>query len=182
MWKTIRKLKRFKLMDLEDATRINPRTIHTYLLGLTNAKYLKQHGQTKERNLVGKWQAIEWELINDIGLEAPRVTKEGKSVTQGQSRTNMWRTMKIMKEFTPRELAMSATTEECEVKELDAKDYIKHLFKAKYIVLVAKSRPGTQARYRFLPSKNTGPQSPMVQRIKQVFDPNLGKVVWRPEL
>jgi hypothetical protein len=94
----------------------------------------------------------------------------------------MWRTMKMLAAFTPSDIAIHASTDDVSVNKSDAKDYIGHLHKAGYLTVTKKAKPGcNQARYRLLPSKNTGPHSPQVQRIKQVFDPNLNKVVWRED-
>lgn len=180
IWEAIRKLRRFRLTDLEDATRINEKTLHTYVQGLTNAGYLVQIDAPvppKDPRSAPLW----WTLQNDCGIEAPRVTKDGKPVTQGRGREQMWRTMRIVGEFNFRELAVQASTDSHPVKENEAKDYVHHLNKAGYLACVKPGQPGRAARYRMIPSRYSGPQAPMVQRIKQVFDPNTGTVVWPKE-
>jgi len=184
IWAAIRILREFSVSEIEDQTRINQSTIKTYVRGLTNANYLERiecHPRTK-----GDTRYVEnrWRLVNNVGVDAPRVTREGKPVTQGQSRENMWRTMRIIGEFSVRELAIQATTEGVNVKPSDAKDYVKYLHKAGYLQITRPAQPGnksgmgTQARYRFIKFRYTGPRPPMVQRTKQVFDPNVGTVVW----
>lgn len=180
MWEAMRKLRRFRLLDLEDATRIREATLHTYVKGLTRAGYLAEVEPAeppKDSRYAQQW----WALANDVGIEAPRVTKDGKPVTQGRGREQMWRTMRIIGEFSFRELSVQASTEQHAVKENEAKDYIHHLHKAGYLICVKPGRPAHAARYRLIPSRYTGPQAPMIQRIKQVFDPNTGSVVWPKE-
>lgn len=175
VWAEIRRLRTFTVADLEHATRITEATIRTYLLGLTRAGYLRRTDDPVERT---RYEPARWELVRDVGVEAPRVRKDGTEVTQGRAREQMWRTMRILREFTHRDLAIQASTETCQVAEADAKDYVKYLCRAKYLVCISTGGPGTLARYRFVPSRYTGPRPPMIQRIKQVFDPNLGRVMW----
>ena len=67
------------------------------------------------------------------------------------------------------------------VKESDAKDYIKFLKAAGYVRIAQKRAPGRATLFQFIEARYTGPRPPMVQNIKQVFDPNLGEVVWSGE-
>lgn len=180
MWEAMRKLRRFRLTDIEDQTRITEATVDTYVKGLTAAGYL-QRIDAPEPPADTRYAPHWWELVKDIGVEAPRVTQAGKPVTQGRGREQMWRTMRIIGEFNWRELAVQASTEAHPVKENEAKDYVHHLHKAGYLACVKAGGPGRAARYRMFPSRYTGPQPPMVQRIKQVFDPNIGQVVWPKE-
>jgi len=183
IWSAIRKLQEFGISDIENLTRVNHGTIETYLLGLTRADYLERTAHQTRAQGDGKFQRSRWRLINDVGVDAPRVTRHGKRVTQGQARENMWRTMRIIGEFNARELAIQSSTEDVAVKASDAKDYVRHLHLAGYLKLTAESKPGnkpgtgTLARYRFIAACYTGPRPPMVQSVKQVFDPNLGKVM-----
>ncbi len=173
IWAAIRKLRRFTVLQIEGETRVNMGTIRTYVTGLTRAGYLRLTNDPQRRGR----QHVKgvWELVRDVGVEAPRVTRHGAEVTQGRARTQMWRTMRIAGDFTARELAYQASTEDCLVKQSDAKSYVQFLRKAGYLMMV-KARPA--AVYRLLASRYTGPKAPQVQRVQQVFDPNLGRVVW----
>lgn len=188
IWGAIRTLRHsITVSQIEDVTRIKEATIRTYVRGLERAGYLRKIAHACERatHVPGSFEAAVYELINDCGVEAPRVTRNGEQVTQGRAREQMWRTMRVLREFSWRELAVQASTEEQQVKPEDARDYIKHLHAAGYLACARPAKPGhkpgtgTLAQYRLLPSKYTGPQPPMIQRVKQVFDPNLGRVVWK---
>jgi hypothetical protein len=121
-------------------------------------------------------------LLKDVGVDAPRVRKNGEQVTQGLNREQMWRTMRILNSFNATELGVTASTEDVQIIVNDAKDYIGHLHKAGYLVQTAlANNGGGLARYRLFPTMNTGPRPPMVQRVKHVFDPNLNKIVWPVE-
>lgn len=167
IWAEIRKQKTFTRRSLADATDINTKTIGDYLESLVAAEIL-----SRDTYDTGTWF---YELINDRGREAPRVRKDGSEVTQGRGTEQLWRAMRILKKFTAQELALSASTTSHPVSLAQAKDYCKHLTKAGYLRVTVPGRGGKPSQ--FLLVKTTGPLAPMVQRVKQVFDPNLGKVV-----
>lgn len=187
IWGAIRKLRRFTVSKIEDTTRIKETTIRTYVRGLERAGYVQKIDKVCERitHIPGSFRAVVYELIKDCGVDAPRVTRNGSEVTQGRAREQMWRTMRVLRDFTWRDLAVQASTEEQAVDPSDARDYIKHLHAAGYLVCIRQAKPGnkpgtgTPAQYRMLASKYTGPHAPQVQRVKQVFDPNLGRVMWK---
>ena len=177
IWEEIRAQRQgFTLTSLSAATDIHKDTIRTYLQGLEAAGYIhKTFGSP----------ISSYHLERDVGVEAPRITRDGKPVTQGAAREQMWRTMKIMGDFSWRDLAIAASTEAVVVAESDAKDYCANLVLGGYLVVVSKGqgtgKGASPSRYRFNRSRNTGPRPPMVQRLKSVFDPNLRKIVWQEE-
>lgn len=186
IWGAIRNLRSFTVSKIEDSTRINEGTIRTYVRGLERAGYLRKVDfACVHTPIPGSFRPVVYELIKDCGVDAPRVTVNGEQVTQGRAREQMWRTMRVLRDFTWRDLAVQASTEEQAIDPEDARSYIKYLHAAGYLVCMRPAKPGnkpgagTLAQYRLLPSKYTGPQPPMIQRVKQVFDPNLGRVVWK---
>lgn len=168
--------------DIERATRASIHTIRDYLRGLTIAGYLEDLGAQAWQPTEGAariptaFQRHQYRLINNVGIDAPKVTRDGRLITTGQARENMWRTMKIIGAFTVQQLCVQASTEDCQIKQQDAKDYIKHLKAARYLKMTRLR--GEPTLYRFIPAMNTGPKPPMVQKIKQVYDPNTQTVVW----
>jgi len=162
-------------LKVEGANHGTKSTIRDYLNRLVKGGYVQKIAPTEK----GIGQPVHYRLVKG-GLDAPRLRKDGTEVTMGSNREQMWRTMKMGDTFSAADLAINASTAHVSVNEADAKDYIKHLYKAGYLALVKKAKPGcNQARYRLIPSRNTGPQSPQIQRVKQVFDPNLNEVVWQ---
>lgn len=146
--------------------------VRDYIVGLAAAGYLKERCRKPGKT-------VEYDLVTDCGVDAPRVRKDGSEVTQGRGREQMWRTIKIIGDFTSRELAQAASTPEYTVAETTAKDYCLMLAGAGYLVVVRPGGPGYPSRYRLMPSRWTGPRAPMVQRLKQLYDPNTGEVVYR---
>lgn len=181
VWTIIRQLGQFSIIDIElkaeslkDCDKVNRETIRTYITGLEAAGYIERLPRAKNVR-----SRLNWNLIKDIGVHAPRVNKKGESSNQGSNREQMWRTMRILSDFSALDLVAVASTEQVQINEVDAKNYLIHLNKAGYLkVLSLASNGGGLTRYKLLPSMNTGPKPPMVQRIKQVFDPNLNMVMW----
>lgn len=175
MWGIIRTLGTFTVSEIHQETTLEVRAVREYITSLHAAKYLEK---TKEKQ-PGSTGAVSsrttvFKLINDVGVDAPRVRKDGTKVTQGQGRINMWRTMRVIGDFTAQELAVNASTPDCIIKEATAADYTKHLCHAGYL----RKRKN---RYLFLQAKYTGPKPPMIQRVKRVWDQNLKKVMWRED-
>lgn len=168
---------RFDLDRIERETRIEPATIFSYLRALQKAGFITVvEPATAQRKQV-------YELARDNGCEAPRIDKQGRPVTQGMGSEQMWRTMRLIGEFSAIELAAHASTEQVPVLASTAERYLGHLCHAGYLVLVSPARKlgsgwHQPARYRLAPGKYTGPRPPMIQRSKAVYDPNLDQVVW----
>lgn len=118
-------------------------------------------------------------------LDTPRFTRDGKPVVRGRGNEQMWRAMKMIGVFTPRELALAAGTEDAPVSAETALTYAKFLCRAGYLAMVADSYgPTCQRRYRFVAPRNTGPHAPRISKINRVRiqDGNTGKVMWEGEV
>lgn len=186
VWAVMRELKQFTQIDIEiklvnnKISGINSYTIRSYISRLEKGNYIKLVNYETVKNIAKR---ITYKLINDVGVHSPRLNKDGEISTQGRGRENLWRSMKVLNSFDQIELCEAASTADVIVKEGEAQDYIKHLYKAGYLIKVAEynRRHGTKARYQLLKSKNTGALPPMIQRTKQIFDPNLRKIVWKEQ-
>ena len=128
---------------------------------------------TPEKEDNGTFRTLyRYELVKD-SLEAPRVRSDGSFVTQGRGRQNMWRSMQILKRFTLSDLVAGSSTEEHPISWAEAEHYTAYLARAGYL---KKAGRGMTSSYLLV--RNTGPKAPMIQRIRQVWDQNLKKVVW----
>ena len=171
VWAAILRLRTyFTARQIREETLLSMDSVREYVSGLEAAGYIARDEQDED-----KPGPVVWYLVKDIGVEAPRVRKDGTPVTQGQGRENMWNAMRIMRTFTAFELAVASRTQDCFVEESTAADYAKHLCKAGYL----SKRPN--GIYLMLPSSYTGPLAPMIQRTKRVWDPNQHKVRWRSD-
>lgn len=180
VWDWIRETSKiFTVNDIAMDVRLSESSIRDYLTGLVNAGYLITELVTLNQTPVRYYK-----LVRDTGIDAPRVRKNGALVTMGQGRRQMWNALQVLKRFTAFDLAFNASTEACPVAESEAKHYIQMLHHANYLKLLTPGKPGhkpgtgKKAVYTLIPAMWTGPQPPQVQRTRQVYDPNLRKVVW----
>jgi len=153
------------------ARSINENTIESYLKGLVAGAYLRR------KDPAAAYQVAVYQLVRDVGVEAPRVACTGREIAPGDCQTNLWRAMKILKAFDWRELRAAAAVE---LAPATAKFYCQFLARAGYLKVLRDAKPGTPAAYRLV--RNTGPRAPQIQRSRHLYDPNLGEVVWHPEV
>jgi len=176
VWDAIRQRRTFTRPQLERDTRFIESTIDSYLQGLTAAGYLTV--QPAVRGADGAWAPATYSLARDVGAVAPRVTRKGEPVKQGDKRQAQWQAMRILRIFTVAEIVSAASAGGDPVSKVDASDYIYALQKASYLRVVSEQRKGVVTRWQLVPARNTGPLSPQIQKIQQVFDQNLRIVVW----
>lgn len=167
MWMAIKALQgKFTVVDITTATRINRSTVYDYLRGLRAGGWLSfEEAPSGQPGL--------WLLVKDAGYHAPRVSREGKLSTAGQTNEQMWRVICSLRDFDFRDLIENSSIE---IPEATAKDYCHRLLVAGYFKVLTKANParGQIARYRLI--RNSGPRPPQIQRIKRVYDPNTGEV------
>ncbi|AOJ11958.1 hypothetical protein [Burkholderia mayonis] len=182
-WEAIRRQSDdFTAHAIVRTSTLDRQTVQCYLQALELGGFIEPIG---ERKAIGEHK--HYRLVRDAGVEAPRLDRQGRPVTQSIGNENMWRTMRIMGEFSSRELALRASTPDVVVSESTAQKYAMFLARAGYLTVVdpghayIRGKGAKQARYRFLASKRTGPRPPMIQRTRSVYDPNLGKIVWQEE-
>lgn len=154
-------------------------SVREYLAALHQAGYLDiiSQGVRGEANI--------YRLAEDCGVEAPRLRKDGTPIASS-GRQQMWNAMRIIKQFTPTDLAFNATTDDLRVSEVDARSYCRALHKAGYLRVAVAHKTGRKGipdsgkltTYLLIPAMWTGPHPPQIQRTKQIYDPNLKKVVW----
>jgi len=177
LWDVMVKFKdrAFTITDIFEATYVSRHTIRSYLKSLVLADYVERIDPPE--GAIRQDAAIRFRIIADpVPYHAPRLNREGKPVIQGSGVENMWRTMRMLSQFTPRDIAAHATTDIVNVSDTTAKGYCSALLGAGYLKVVTKAAPPKkQATYRLI--NNSGPKPPMIQRTKQVFDPNTGKAV-----
>ncbi|WP_047257975.1 hypothetical protein [Chromobacterium subtsugae] len=173
IWEAVRARRNgFTRLDIAMATDMGVHTIRRYIQALQHAGFVAGR---EERLRIG--QEKTYYLARDNGLEAPRITTGGKPITQGLGQENVWRTLRIMGgEFSAAELAAMASTEAVQVDPYVVAAYLGHLEHAGYVTFVAMD--GKNRRWRFNPTRNTGPRPPMIQKTKAVYDPNIDRVMW----
>lgn len=184
VWETIRRQREdFCAHTIVRLADLDKGTVQTYLQALERGGIIEPLGGCKA---IGDRK--HYRLTRDTGVDAPRLDRAGRPVTQSRGNEHMWKTMRILQEFSPRELALYASTPEIVIAEAAAKAYVKCLAQAGYLKVVdpghafIRGKGARQARYQFrTPKSYTGPRPPMIQRKRSVYDPNLNKVVWSEE-
>ena len=181
MWEAMRKKGTFTLQDIAQASSRHANSVSEYMKRLLAAGIVEDAGSVQSPvSPVERYQRKMLRLVRDSGHEAPRLKVDGSPLVE--ARDQMWRTMKILSSFSHVDLAVNASTEECPVAATDTQSYCGHLLKAGYLALIRKATPKNKAVYKLLPSMNTGPHAPKVQRTKVVFDPNRNEVMWHEEI
>jgi hypothetical protein len=129
------------------------------------------------RKIVRKWRDAG--LLDEVRSghrlrSAWRVKPGAKPVVEARSRSpeeNIWTAMRQLRSFSPRELAVHATTADTEVTLETAQEYCRALLGAGYLVVTRKAIAAKQlAIYRL--TKNTGPRPPREKRVRAVVDDN----------
>lgn len=167
IWTIMRSLREFTAMDVrgELVGGITHQAVRRYAVCLEAAGYLER---------IRGASPIRWRLVKDTGVDAPRVRPDGSAIGP-HPREQMWRTMRIIGEFSVRELAISASTESVPVTVAAATQYIRRLERAGIVRRVLVDRSGD--RYRLLKSRYTGPRPPVVRRDGTILDLNTGEIL-----
>jgi hypothetical protein len=164
IWDAIRRrTDPFTISDVASATGAARKTIHDYLACLAAGGYVR-HTPAEI-----KGQSAYYLMLRDTGHYAPRLRRDGTPVQQGRANEQLWRGMIILKRFTFRDLIEVSTIR---ISEATAKAYCRDLLATGYLRVLRAAEPkkGKIAEYALI--RHSGPRSPQVQRIKQVYDPN----------
>lgn len=166
LWEAIRRLAEFNVYELAGAAKVDRHkySVQDYLKALTVAGILSK--------IPAKFPGdfSRYRLVLDVGVDAPRVRKDG-SFPPETAQNRMWRAMKVLREFSTRDLVVHASLPDSTIADTTASIYCRWLEAGGYLV-AADIKP---SRYRLV--KNTGAKAPQILRIKQLYDPNTGKVV-----
>jgi len=180
VWSAIRALGEFSVADIMVLSEQRDDTALTYLRGLEKAGIVKPADSSAYA--ARRREFRRFRLVRDVGAHAPRVDGDGKEVTQGIGRQQLWNAMRrVGGSFGWRDLMLSCTAGH-RPAESEAKAYVRLLARAGYLGI---DRPWTshrEGRYQFIRARDTGPRAPIVTRAKQVMDANTGDIVYDPNL
>lgn len=171
IWEAIRTHRDgFTAYLLARRANVHDAAVRSYLQALIKGEWIEVIGG-------GNFEEQRLRLKRDNGAEAPAITREGKPSKVGSGTEAMWRTLRILGEVDASELAEHASVV-APTSLWTARSYLKWLKRAGYLQVVTPGGPGRLERYRLAPGRYTGPKPPMIQRIGQVYDPNVGQVVY----
>ena len=176
IWEAIRtKREGFTCYGLARAADVDDPTVRAYLEALLAGGYLEAGPFCGEA-----FADHPLRLVRDVGAEAPAICRDGRPNRQGLISEALWRSLRILGEATAQELADQASMVAPTTLHT-VKSWLLWLKRAGYVQVVRTGRSYLPAIYRLAPGKYSGPRPPVIQHISQVYDPNLGKVVYRRE-
>lgn len=163
---------KFQIYTIARCAEVDDETLKTYLRCLINGQYVVKLTD-------GLFETADYQLIRNTGIEAPRLTRDGRPVTQGLGQEAMWRCLRMLGPMDARQLAFHATSGGVEVKVETARRYVKALKRAGYLQVIqpCNRQRGKLEVLALIPRMNTGPRPPQIQRVGVVYDPNLNKVM-----
>lgn len=169
IWEAIRGFKEpFSIDQLQARCTGHEKAIGRFLRALRTAGHLLQIDKADG--------SIRYHLVKDVGHDAPRLTLTGKPAEQRYGAEQMWRVMRARRQdgFAVADLVAHAGFP---ITTTEARNYIQMLLSCGYLKVIQKSSPrcGRVARYKLV--KDTGPKPPVLQNIRQLYDPNTGKAV-----
>lgn len=173
MWAAMRRRETFTVREIADATGYSTERVRAYVNACITAGYVKPVGIVSEQQAGAREQRA-LTLVRDTGIEAPRIDRQGRPMPPSM-REQLWRTARILKRFTLREIVIQAATEECQPTHKAASVYFGWLAKAG---IVSRRRTRNGVVYQLIASRS-GPLYPLVSRANgryRVIDRNTGQV------
>lgn len=130
----------------------------------------------------GAEDAVRYAVVKPL-RSAPVVRREDFTGLRGRVQGQLWTAMRVLPQFTVREIAAVSSTEEVAVQPVVASKFVKRLFRAGLLTGVVQPRkgaPGTKGAtagiYRLKPAFNRGPRPPAIIGVR-VYDFNVGAFV-----
>lgn len=125
-------------------------------------------------------RSVLYTLVDDVGPQAPVIGKSGAVVDGREANERIWSMLRPARHgFEIADVVMAA-----QVSRRYAEWYISVLVRAGYVERLVRGTAGTGQRSRYRLGCWSGPLAPRIRfqpdgRSKQLYDPNLGEVVWR---
>lgn len=166
MWETMNQKPQFTYYDIWAVVDNRKDVTREYILRLLKAGYIEQIGIDDKTKIYKVAQKARY---------APAIRRDGSETKSVDKNQRMWRAMQVQKQFTYLDIAGYSGA-----NDATAKRYVGYLYKAGYLKLVTPcsndSTKNIKAVYSLKQSRNTGPLSPQIKRIRVVQDANTGDV------
>lgn len=173
IWAAIRALSCARWWALDDVvtrSRVRPATVRSYLRALERAGYVvREAGATFPRPTRSSYR-----LAIDVGVEAPRVRRDGTRIDRPTAQQRIWAACKALGWFSTADMQVATSLQ----ARATVMRYLDHLVRAGYLMTYLC---GDRLRYRLVPSRNSGPLAPVIRRGAVVYDPNERRQVWPVE-
>ena len=178
-WSIIRGLDQagpWRLCDIDQRSNVDRASIKDYVRRLERGGYAARVGEGP--GLKGKGLATLWQLVKSP-IEAPRLDRAGRELPEPLEAL-LWRTARITKTFTSRELADMASLPDRKVSLGLARKFVLALAAVQVLAPVGKARGPAEQTYRL--ARDLGPKTPSISSAQIVFDPNSRQVIGAPVL
>ncbi len=177
MWAAIRSfglMREFALAEIMVLTEQRADTTLSYLDALAAADFVRE----TRRDRHPRRECRRFELLRDVGVNAPRVNREGDPVGSPGHQA-MWNVMRRERgRFGWRDLVHRASTTEHRIDDEVAQVYVRQLTRAGYLRREQAPRAGIEAQYVFVRQRDTGPRAPTIGARRSVRDGNTGELVY----
>lgn len=170
MWRIIRTTDDFSVRQLARSVGAKESTARGYIQGLLSKGYIRK----RNRKFSDEGKQTYYKLTNDIGQHAPQLKGDGGQDIRYQRFNNLWRTMRVLKQFVPSDLARIASVTDCMISQKQAAEYCSSLASAGLLGVSLKQ--GDEDTYVLLSTNAKGPMPPLVTTVIKVFDPNTKEV------
>ena len=129
LWTAMRRLERFTVPELARAAGVDRHAynVRDYLLGLVRAEIL---GVERPAGRPGECSV--YVLSRDLGVDAPRVRRDG-SMPRESAQSRMWKSMKILRVFSVRDLVVHAALPDAPIAPAAALRYCQWLARGGYL-------------------------------------------------
>ncbi|MDF2232199.1 hypothetical protein P2H44_06495 [Albimonas sp. CAU 1670] len=120
-------------------------------------------------------RGLRFRLTHKAGPQAPRLRADGTPASQGSGQLNMWRSMRVAREFSTTDLAAYSSVPPVVVAPSSAQKYCLRLARAGYLRPLPRRSGSGEVRYVLV--RDTGPRPPRIRRDGTLEDPNTGETV-----
>lgn len=161
-----RKAGGFTITDVWGLTNSRSRnTVKGYIVYCRDAGHIEETGALPNG-------AITYRVIN-LTVTAPTIRRPDYQGTRGRVQQAIWSAMRGLPQFTIKELAVEASTDEITITDGLVRDYLIALQEAGYITTLRPSQKlKTRGLFRLKPIMNTGPAAPAIMKARFVYDRN----------
>lgn len=140
-----------------------------YVVACAKAGHIKQIGLLSREKVYA---------VTRQTAKAPMIVmRDGDPGARGLHRQHIWTAMRTLTQFTAREIAAAASTDDVRINVKTVERYIHQLRTAGLIVYVQNAGKRGTSVYRLKPSANTGPKAPRILEARFVYDCNCKTVV-----
>ena len=169
IWRVIRgfKGKTFTRTDIQLALDWKPEQVEgLYLTFLVDCGFL---------SVLTVCSIYHYQLIKDAGIDSPRFTKKGALIVAPTVQENIWRTIRMLKQFTINGLTAHSSTSYRDMNRATVNVYVRFLKIAGYLRIISNKK--NERTFQLV--RDSGPKAPQILKAQEVYDPNINQIVYR---